>query len=38
MEVTKASVENSLTVLLVSNLAQSQTYYEKALGCEVNEH
>ncbi|WP_258171021.1 VOC family protein [Paenibacillus sp. R14(2021)] len=38
METTKAKIENSLTVLLVSNLEQTQTYYEKALGCEVNEH
>ncbi|MFB9330934.1 VOC family protein [Paenibacillus aurantiacus] len=38
MDITKAKVENSLTVLLVSNLAKSQSYYEKALGCEVNEH
>ncbi|MBB3112713.1 catechol 2,3-dioxygenase-like lactoylglutathione lyase family enzyme [Paenibacillus phyllosphaerae] len=38
MESTKAKVENSLTVLLVSNLVESQAYYEKALGCEVNEH
>jgi lactoylglutathione lyase len=38
MEITKARVEYSFTVLLASNLVQSQTYYEKALGCEVNEH
>lgn len=37
MEVVKARVENSLTVLLVSNLAKSQTYYAEALGCEVND-
>lgn len=34
----KARVENSLTVLLVSDLAKSMKYYEEALGCEVNEH
>ncbi|MCM3627571.1 VOC family protein [Paenibacillus glycanilyticus] len=34
----KAKIENSLTVLLVSDLAKSQRYYEEALGCEVNEY
>lgn len=34
----KARVENSLTVLLVSDLEKSMKYYEEALGCEVNEH
>ncbi|MDQ6420787.1 VOC family protein [Paenibacillus sp. LHD-117] len=38
MDMTKARIENSLTVLLVSNLEQSRTYYEKALGCEVNDY
>ncbi|REE67957.1 glyoxalase/bleomycin resistance protein/dioxygenase superfamily protein [Paenibacillus taihuensis] len=34
----KARVENSLTVLLVSDLQKSMKYYEEALGCEANEH
>jgi lactoylglutathione lyase len=34
----KARIENSLTVLLVSNFEKSKKYYEDALGCEVNEH
>ncbi|WP_127491512.1 VOC family protein [Paenibacillus glycanilyticus] len=34
----KAKVENSLTVLVVSNLADSQKYYAEALGCEVNDY
>ncbi|MCK9862574.1 VOC family protein [Paenibacillus sp. ATY16] len=34
----KAKVENSLTVLVVSNLANSQNYYAEALGCEVNDY
>ncbi|WP_336771952.1 VOC family protein [Paenibacillus sp. MMO-58] len=34
----KAKVENSLTVLVVSNLSDSQKYYAEALGCEVNEY
>ncbi|KRE96665.1 glyoxalase [Paenibacillus sp. Soil766] len=37
-EIVKAKVENSLTVLLVSNLEKSMKYYKDALGCEVNEH
>ncbi|MFE5322017.1 VOC family protein [Paenibacillus sp. NPDC056579] len=37
-ETVKARFENSLTVLLVSDLEQSKKYYEEALGCEVNEH
>lgn len=38
MSVVKAKIENSLTVLLVSDFERSKLYYEKALGCEVNEH
>lgn len=38
MEIIKARIENSLTVLLVSNFEQSKKYYKDALGCEVNEH
>ncbi|SDE44113.1 Catechol 2,3-dioxygenase [Paenibacillus sp. UNCCL117] len=34
----KAKIENSLTVLLVSDIEKSRKYYEEALGCEVNEH
>ncbi|MBO9606973.1 MAG: VOC family protein [Paenibacillaceae bacterium] len=37
-ETVKAKIENSLTVLLVSDLEKSMKYYEEALGCEVNEH
>ncbi|MNI35784.1 Glyoxalase-like domain protein [compost metagenome] len=37
-EKVKAKIENSLTVLLVSDLEKSMKYYEDALGCEVNEH
>jgi uncharacterized glyoxalase superfamily protein PhnB len=37
-EIVKAKIENSLTVLLVSNLEKSMKYYQDALGCEVNEH
>ncbi|PWW04753.1 hypothetical protein DFQ01_10634 [Paenibacillus cellulosilyticus] len=37
MEQVKARIENSLTVLLVSDLARSQAYYAEALGCDVNE-
>ncbi|MFF2481407.1 VOC family protein [Paenibacillus sp. NPDC058071] len=37
MEAIKPKVENSLTVLLVSDFVQSKAYYEQALGCEVNE-
>ncbi|MGE8205720.1 VOC family protein [Heyndrickxia sp. NPDC080065] len=33
----KAKIENSLTVLLVSDLEKSKKYYEDALGCDVNE-
>ncbi|SEO52993.1 VOC family protein [Paenibacillus sp. OV219] len=33
----KARIENSLTVLLVSDFEKSKKYYEEALGCEVNE-
>jgi catechol 2,3-dioxygenase-like lactoylglutathione lyase family enzyme len=38
VEIIKARIENSLTVLLVSNLEKSKKYYKDALGCEVNEH
>ena len=38
VEVIKTRIENSLTVLLVSNFEKSKKYYEDALGCEVNEH
>lgn len=38
MENIKAKIENSLTVLLVSDFDKSKKYYEDALGCEVNEH
>jgi lactoylglutathione lyase len=34
----KAKIENSLTVLLVSDLEKSKQYYRDALGCEVEEH
>ncbi|WP_336786669.1 VOC family protein [Paenibacillus sp. MMO-177] len=34
----KARIENSLTVLLVSDLARSQKYYAEALGCEVSDY
>ncbi|MEY9979155.1 VOC family protein [Lysinibacillus sp. RC79] len=34
----KVKIENSLTVLLVSDFEKSKKYYESALGCEVNEH
>ncbi|MFJ7727866.1 VOC family protein [Neobacillus sp. NPDC097160] len=34
----KVKIENSLTVLLVSELEKSKKYYEDVLGCEVNEH
>ncbi|MWC28866.1 VOC family protein [Paenibacillus sp. MMS18-CY102] len=34
----KARIENSLTVLLVSDVEKSKQYYAEALGCEVNEH
>ncbi|MGE7998359.1 VOC family protein [Lysinibacillus sp. NPDC093190] len=34
----KVKIENSLTVLLVSDFGKSKKYYESALGCEVNEH
>lgn len=34
----KARIENSLTVLLVSDLARSQKYYAGALGCEVSDY
>ncbi|MFC3747745.1 VOC family protein [Paenibacillus sp. GCM10012306] len=37
-EKVKAKIENSLTVLLVSDLEKSMKYYEEALGCKVNEH
>lgn len=37
MEIVKARIENSLTVLLVSDLARSQAYYAEGLGCDVNE-
>lgn len=37
-EIVKTKIENSLTVLLVSDLEKSMKYYEGALGCEVNEH
>ncbi|RQW09234.1 VOC family protein [Paenibacillus rhizophilus] len=33
----KGKIENSLTVLLVSDLEQSKSYYQNALGCEVTE-
>jgi catechol-2,3-dioxygenase len=33
----KGKVENSLTVLLVSDLEKSKSYYQEALGCEVTE-
>ncbi|WP_282942616.1 VOC family protein [Paenibacillus sp. RC67] len=33
----KAQIENSLTVLLVSDLKRSKEYYQNALGCEVND-
>jgi catechol 2,3-dioxygenase-like lactoylglutathione lyase family enzyme len=33
-----AKIENSLTVLLVSELEKSKKYYEDVLSCEVNEH
>jgi lactoylglutathione lyase len=38
MEKIKAKIENSLTVLLVSDFEKSKKYYEDALGCDVNEH
>ncbi|WP_312476613.1 VOC family protein [Neobacillus sp.] len=38
IEKIKAKIENSLTVLLVSELEKSKKYYEDVLGCEVNEH
>ncbi|MDR6884018.1 VOC family protein [Bacillus sp. 3255] len=38
VEVMRTKVENSLTVLLVSDFEKSKRYYENALGCEVNEH
>ncbi|TVY07850.1 VOC family protein [Paenibacillus cremeus] len=34
----RASIDSSLTVLLVSDFEKSKKYYEEALGCEVNEH
>jgi catechol 2,3-dioxygenase-like lactoylglutathione lyase family enzyme len=37
-ELVRAKIENSLTVLLVSDFEKSKKYYEEALGCEVNEH
>ncbi|MEK8128924.1 VOC family protein [Paenibacillus filicis] len=37
-EAVKAIIQNSLTVLLVSDFEKSKAYYESALGCEVNEH
>ncbi|WP_318152585.1 VOC family protein [Paenibacillus terricola] len=37
MEIVKARIENSLTVLLVSDLARSQAYYSEAFGCDVND-
>jgi lactoylglutathione lyase len=33
----KAKIQNSLTVLLVSDYEKAKKYYEEALGCEVNE-
>lgn len=36
-EQVKAKIENSLTVLLVSDLEKSKAYYQHALGCEVND-
>ncbi|WP_276355657.1 VOC family protein [Cohnella caldifontis] len=36
-ETVKAKIENSLTVLLVSDFEKSKKYYEEALGCDVNE-
>lgn len=36
-EQVKAKIENFLTVLLVSDLNKSKEYYQKALGCEVND-
>ncbi|UQW96224.1 VOC family protein [Rummeliibacillus sp. G93] len=33
----KPKIDNSVTVLLVSNFQESKHYYENALGCEVNE-
>jgi lactoylglutathione lyase len=33
----KGKVENSLTVLLVSDLASSNAYYQNVLGCDVTE-
>ncbi|MEC0248497.1 VOC family protein [Paenibacillus chitinolyticus] len=36
-EQVKAKIENSLTVLLVSDLEKSNQYYRDVLGCEVND-
>ncbi|WP_199621200.1 VOC family protein [Paenibacillus alkalitolerans] len=33
----KAKIENSLTVLLVSDFEKSKSYYQNVLGCDVNE-
>lgn len=33
----KAKIENSLTVLLVSDLEKSKEYYRTALECEVTD-
>lgn len=37
MENRRGRVENSLTVILVSDLENSKEYYRSALGCEVND-
>lgn len=36
-QVKKAIIENSLTVLLVSDYEKSKAYYQNALGCDVTE-
>jgi lactoylglutathione lyase len=33
----KGKIENSLTVLLVTDLEKSKSYYQNALGCDVTE-
>ncbi|GIN84927.1 hypothetical protein J6TS2_13130 [Heyndrickxia sporothermodurans] len=36
-EKVKAKIENSLTVLLVSDLEKSKIYYQDVVGCEVTD-